>query len=222
MVYQTLVIDPLREMTSLVFSFVPPIVTAFCLLILGCIIVKFIERLIVSFLTTIKFDTLSERLGLVRILETGDIRRKPSHLFASFAYLVLMMMVLIVTVRAMGLPITTNVVDRLLLYIPNVITGVLVLIIGMLMAKLISGIIFVIAKNTDMPVPTTLARLSKWVILVYVTILFLTEIGFIALFAGETYTIFIGGFIFALALAFGLAGRDIAAKYLEVFKRSGA
>ncbi|MCA9404359.1 MAG: hypothetical protein KC897_11295, partial [Candidatus Omnitrophica bacterium] len=110
--------------------------------------------------------------------------------------------------------------DRLLAYIPNVITGVVVLIFGMLLAKFVATIIYIAAKNTDMPIPLTLAKLSKLAIIIYVSIIYLTEIGFVGLFSGANYSIFLTGIVFALALAFGLAGKDVAAKYLGVLDKS--
>jgi hypothetical protein len=61
--------------------------------------------------------------------------------------------------------------------------------------------------------------LSKLAIVVYVSIIYLKEIGFVALFSGATYSVFMTGIVFALALAFGLAGKDVAAKYLTLLKR---
>ena len=98
----------------------------------------------------------------------------------------------------------------------------MVLIFGMLLAKFVATIVYVTAKSTDMPIPATLARLSKYAIVVFVTILYLKEIGFVDLFVGANYTIFMAGVIFSLALAFGLAGKDIASKYLGVLERKDA
>ena len=110
----------------------------------------------------------------------------------------------------------TLIIDKLLAYVPNVISGAVVLIFGMLLAKFIATIVYIAAKNTDMPIPATLARLSKFAIVIYVSIIYLKEIGFVDLFVGANYTIFLTGIVFALALAFGLAGKDIASKYLGV------
>ena len=126
-------------------------------------------------------------------------------------------MVLLTTVKSFGLTVVADLTDKVIGYIPSVFTGVLVLIVGMLMARLVSALVYVIAKNTDMPSPLTLSRLSKLAIMAYVGIIFLKEIGFVSLFADANYTIITAGIVFALALAFGLAGKDIAARYLDVF-----
>jgi len=86
-------------------------------------------------------------------------------------------------------------------------------------AKVISSLVYVTAKNTDMPIPDTLKEVTKIAIVAYVAIIYLKEIGFVALFSGAHYTIFIGGIVFAMALAFGLAGKDVASRYLDVLKK---
>ena len=154
-------------------------------------------------------------MGLVHILKVGEVKHKPSELIGSLTYCVLIITTLVMSVKVFGLTSVSGMLDSVLSFIPNVIAGVLVLTIGMLIAKAVSVIVFVVAKNADMPLADTVSRLCKYAIMVFVAIMFLKEIGFVALFDGH-YTIFIGGIVFAIALAFGLAGKDIASRYLDV------
>jgi hypothetical protein len=220
--YDTLIVEPLRDMMGKVVSFIPTLLVAFGILIIGCVIAHAIERLLTRVLKMIEFDKVSDKMGLTRILKTGGITHKASEVLGCLTYYVLMIMVLIMTVKAMGLVVASALVDKILAYVPHVISGVLVLIIGMYLARFVSALVYIAAKNTDMPSPATLGRISKLAIMVYVTILFLKEIGFVSLFVGTHYTIFIGGVVFAMALAFGLAGKDIAGRYLDVLRRKPA
>ena len=122
-----------------------------------------------------------------------------------------------ITVKYLGLTVASTLVDTIIAYIPSVLSGVVVLIIGMLIARFVAAVVYVTAKNTDMPAAVTLSKLSKIAIMVYVAVLYLKEIGFVSIFEGTHYTMFIGGVIFAVALAFGLAGKDLAHKYMDVF-----
>lgn len=219
MTYDTLIVEPIREMSSLVMGFLPALLTSFGLLFVGYLLARVLEQFMQTICKTIQLDPFLEKVGLTKILETGKITRKPSFLLSRVVYLLTMVTVLIMSVKALGITTMSDVMDRVLAYLPNVITGVFILIIGMLIAKIVSAIVFVTAKNTDMPSADVLSHLSKLAIVAYVTIMFLREIGVMVLFEGPHYTIFIGGIVFALALAFGLAGRNIAAKYLDVFKK---
>lgn len=219
MKYETLVFDPLRDMTHQVMSFIPTLITALGILIIGWILARWIRVLFTHVLKSINFDKFSDSVGLSRILKVGGLKHKPSEVFSCIVYSVLMVMVFMMTVKTFGVTIVSESLDKVLLYVPHVLSGALVLVIGMLLAKVIASIVYITAKNTDMPIPDVLARLTRWTIVAYVAVIYLHEIGFTALFVGAHHTIFITGVVFALALSFGLAGKDIASKYLSVFDK---
>lgn len=215
--YDALIVQPLSDMLAKVVGFIPTLFVAFGILIIGCILAHVIQKVFSRALKSMEFDKVSDKMGLTRVLKNGGIRQKPSDVIGCVVYYALMIMVLVLSVKALGLTLASALVDKVLAYIPSVISGLLVLIIGMYIARFVSALVYIAAKNTDMPIPATLSRLTKLAIMVYVAILFLKEIGLISLLVGHNYTIFIGGIVFALALAFGLAGKDVAKRYLDVF-----
>ena len=215
--YDAFILDPLKDVLARVTSFVPTLLMALGILFIGWVISRFIRKLLLKGFKVMHFDTLSDSIGLSSILRNGGIKHKPSEMLSCLVYTVLMIAVFIMTIKSLGLTVASDVIDQLLAYVPSVLSGVFILIVGMLLAKVVSSLVYVTAKNTDMPIPETLSRLSKWAIVAYVTIMFLKEIGFVSLFVPDYSTIFVGGVVFALALAFGLAGRDIAHRYLDVF-----
>jgi len=215
--YDTLILEPLGDMMVRVVHFIPTLLIAFGILFIGCAFAQVMQKLITRLFNTIEFDKLADKVGISGALRKGGVRGGPSAVIGCLTYWVLMVTVLIMTVKSLGLTSASVLLDNILAYIPNVITGAVVLIIGMLLAKFVATVVYITAKHTDMPIPHTLRRLTKWSIVVYVTIVYLKEIGFVSLFVGTSYTIFIGGIIFAVSLAFGLAGKDVAARYLEVF-----
>ncbi len=217
--YDTLIIQPLSDMMVQVVSFIPALLTTLGILIFGWVVSKFMRTLVTQFFQLIQIDKVSDKMGLSHFLKTGGVRGKFSEVLGFLVYCVLIVMTLVLTVKSLGLVVASGLIDKILAYIPNVITGAFVLIIGMYIARFISVLVYIAAKNTDMPIAATLARLSKLAIMAYVTIMYLKEIGFAAIFEGGNYTLFITGIVFALSLAFGLAGKDIAAKYLDVFKK---
>ena len=216
MQFNTLVIEPFMQMLHKVIGYIPTLVISLGILILGYLFAHAVAKLVTHLFKSIEFDTVSEKMGLTKVLTKGGIKHKPSGVLGCLTYWVLMIMVLTISLKALGLAAVSGLIDKLLAYVPSVISGAVVLIFGMLLAKFIATIVYIAAKNTDMPIPATLARLSKFAIVVYVGIIYLKEVGFVDLFVGSNYTIFLTGIVFALALAFGLAGKDIASKYLGV------
>lgn len=218
MQYDTILLDPLRDMVVRVADFVPTLLLSFAILIVGYFLAHAVEKVLNKFLKMLEFDAVADKMGIGHILRKGGVKHKPSELIGLLTYWVLMIMVLIMSVKTFGLTAVAGLLDTVLGFIPSVIGGLLALTIGMLIAKVVSTLVYIVAKNTDMPLPETVSRLCKYAIMVFVVIMFLKEIGFVGLFEGTHYTIFIGGIIFAVSLAFGLAGKDIALRYLDVLK----
>lgn len=214
--YDSLIREPLREILTKVIDFAPVLLTALVILIVGGLLAKVIDNLLLRFFKMINFDKIADHLGLGRMLERGGIKHKPSELLSLMVYWIIIVVVLIMAVKSLGLTLASSLLDKLLAYIPSVISGAIVLTFGMVIAKVVSGFIQVVGANFDLPRPDVLSHLSKLAIMVYVVILFLKEIGLEMLFV-ENFVIFFGGIVFAMALAFGLAGKDIAAKYLDAF-----
>jgi hypothetical protein len=202
-----------------VIAFIPTLFVALAILIIGWVATKMITKLFVTFLRAIEFDKVSDKIGFSNLLKKGAMKEKPSTLMGCLLYWVFMVSVLILTVKALGLPVASGFLDKIFVYIPQVIVATLVLTIGMLVARVISTIVYITAKNTDMPVPETLRQLTKVAIVLYVAIVYLREIGFASIFEGANYPIFMTGLVFALSLAFGLAGKDIAARYLHILDK---
>ena len=207
------------EMLAKIASFVPVLIVGLGILVIGWVIARMISKAFHGLLKTIGLDKIADKLEISRILDRGGIKHRPSELLSSLVYWIIMVMFLMTSVKSFGLTIAVDLIDRLVGYVPSVISGALVLILGMLLAKVVSSLVYVAAKNTDMPGAELVSRLTKWAIVFYVTIIFVKEIGFELLFVGTNFTIVFGGVVFAFALAFGLAGKDIAVKYLDVLKK---
>lgn len=214
----TYIVEPLKDMTMGVVHFLPTLLVSLAILIVGWIAARLITKLVIMLLRAVDFDKLSTRVGLEKVLKTGGIKEKPSSLLGCIFYWVMMIMVFVMTIKALKLTVAADLLDKLFSYIPQVVAGVAVLIVGMLIAKAVSTLIYIAAKNTDIPAPDVLSRVSMLAIMAYVIIMFLREVGFAAFFA-EQYQIVIAGFIFAVALAAGLAGKDVLATYLHVLDK---
>jgi len=215
--YDTLIIGPTTDMLAKVGAFTPTFITGLAILIIGWVVAKLITKLVVTFLRAVEFDKITAKIGLAKVLKAAEMDDKPSTLAGCVIYWVMMVTVLLMSLKAFGFTIADDVLHTITGYIPSVVTGIVVLTIGMLLAKVMSVLVYIVAKNADLPVPHTLSRLTKLAIVAFVAIAFLKEIGFLALFAGHE-TIFIAGIVFALSLSFGLAGKDIAGKYLGALK----
>jgi hypothetical protein len=221
--WKNLVIEPVTQMLTRILAYLPVLLGALIILIVGWIVAKAIRRLVDWLLKTIRFDALADKAGISEILRKGDLKISAREVVSSIVYWLVIIMVLVMTVDALGLPKSSDILESLFAYVPKVIAALLVLVVAMFLASFVSGIVRTAAGNANLPKPQVFAGISRWAIIIFAVTISLEQLGIAPLLVTATFNIILGGICLALALAFGLGGKDAAAKYLEELKqkRSG-
>lgn len=211
----TLIIIPVREMLGLVTGFIPTLVSALFLLVVGIFVAKFLRDLVGRVLKEIRLDKIADWLGLSDIMHKGGVKHKFSDLVTSLVYLLFVVVFIFIAVQSVGLTMMTDLMYRLMAYVPKVLSGVIVLVLGLVIATVVSKIVHATAHATDLPKPKFLERVSRWAIILYTVTIALEEFGYGALLEGKYFEMIFAGIVFAVSLAFGLGGKEHAAKYLQ-------
>jgi len=217
--WKSLVIEPVTQMLTRILAYLPVLLGALVILIVGWIVAKAIKRLVDWLLKVIRFDALADKAGISEILRKGNLEISAREVLSSIVYWLIIIMVLVMTVDALGLPKASDILASLFAYVPKVIAALLVLVVAMFLASFVSGIVRTAAGNANLPKPQILAGISRWAIIIFAITIALEQLGIAPLLVTATFNIILGGIVLALALAFGLGGKDAAAKYLEELKQ---
>ncbi|MFC1501113.1 hypothetical protein ACFL58_01520 [Elusimicrobiota bacterium] len=213
--YKVLIVKPVLEMLEKIAAYLPTLLGALVILVIGWIVAKIIKAAVDKFLDLIKFEKVTQVSGITDALNKGHIKITPSNLISALVYWLVMIMVLVMTVNALGLTVASQLLEGLLGYLPMVIAAVFVLVLGLFLGNIVSGIVKVAAVNADLPEPHLIASISKWAIVVFAVAAALKQLGIAPVLVSSTFNIFFGAVCLALALAFGLGGTDAAKKFLE-------
>jgi hypothetical protein len=213
--WDNLIAEPIRQMLTRIMAYLPVLLGALIILIVGWIVAKAIRRLVDWLLKVVRFDVMADKAGISEVIRKGDLKISAGEVVSKLVYWLIMIMVLVMTVDALGLPKTSDVLASLFAYIPRVIAALLVLVVAMFLASFVSGIVSTAAGNAKMPKPELIAGISRWAIIIFAATIALVELGIAPLLVTTTFNIILGGIVLALALAFGLGGKDAAARYLE-------
>ena len=221
--WENLIADPIRQMLTRILAYLPVLLGALIILIVGWIVAKAIRRIVDWLLKTVRFDAMADKTGISEVLRKGDLKITAREVVSGLVYWLIIIMVLVMTVDALGLPKAADVLASLFAYVPRVIAALLVLVVAMFLASFVSGIVRTAAGNANLPKPEIFAGISRWAIIIFAATIAMEELGIAPLLVGTAFNIILGGIVLALALAFGLGGKDAAAKYLEELKqkRSG-
>ncbi len=214
-VFEEVIRTTLVEVGARFQDFIPNLLAMLVLLTVG-ILAAVAIRLAVGFaLRWLAFDRFSERTGISTVLQKGGIRAAPSRVLAlTFAWLVLAVFVLL-AVAALDLAAAVNLVNEAFAYLPNLLVAGALLLLGSLVAGFARRSVLIAAVNAGVPSARLLAGGAQVGLLVLFAAMALEHLGLGRQVILTSFTVLFGGVVFALALAFGLAGRDIAKETLE-------
>jgi len=206
-------------MFATVTGYLPTLFMVLGTLVVGLVAARVISKLVARLFKEIYFDTLCHHLGLAGVLRKGGIKKTPSEVVGCLLYWVIMIMVLTTSVKVFGLTLVDEMLNRLFSYVPSVIGAVFVLTFGMILGNFISSLVKIVASNTDIPRPDIMGMLTKYAIVIFAVTIFIHEIGLGVLLTGTSVNIIFGSVCLALAISFGLGGRDTAARYIDKLRK---
>lgn len=215
----SLVVDPVREMLTQVTRFLPKLLGALVILILGWIVAKVVRRLVDELLKVVHFDSLADKAGISGVLEKGNVKVTAREVVSGLVYWLIMIMVLVMTVNALGLPRASDILEKVFSYVPRVIVAIFAVIVGLFLASFVASIVRLAAANANMPKPDILAGICRWVIIIFASAVALTELDIASMLVATTFNIILGGVVLAAALAIGLGSKEAVARYIEELKQ---
>jgi hypothetical protein len=215
-----LFLESLKKFWLTFSEFLPQLVAALVLLILGWLLATLLRRGAVRVLKLLKVDVLAENSGIEDFLLKGGVRFTMVTLLANLVYWFVLFTVILAVLNTIGLQVAADLFNRIILYIPNVVVAIVVLLFGALFAKFVQGIAFAYLNNVGMAGARFMSLIAQYAILVFVVSLALEQLNIGGEILVSAFQIAFGAVCLALALAFGLGGREWAAKVLDsTFKK---
>ena len=193
-------------------NFIPSLVGGLIVLIIGLVVAAIVYRMVIGPLKATRVEKYLAKYGITRV-EGHEVEW--SEILAEIARWSIIVVFLIPTFSAWGLGAVNTVLNRVVLYIPNVIVAVVLAIVGLVFAKLAFRITYGAARSLGTHLAHTVALVAQWSITIFVGFLVLHQLGVAQellriLFAGLVAMVAIAG-----GLAFGLGGQNTARTILE-------
>ncbi|MCR4324417.1 MAG: hypothetical protein NUV69_01895 [Candidatus Curtissbacteria bacterium] len=193
-------------------NFIPALIGGLIILIIGLVLGAIIYRVVIGLLKAIRLEALLSRYGIVKF--EGHEIEWPTIL-AEIARWSIIITFLIPTFQAWRLESVNAVLNRVVLYIPNVIVAVVLAIIGLVFAKIAYRVAYNASRSLGKDLAHTVALVAQWSINIFVAFLVLHQLGV----AQELLRILFAGLVAMVALAgglaFGLGGQGVARGILE-------
>ncbi len=208
-------LEPAKGVLTQIGQFMVNVLLVVIILIIGWVISKLIKTLVVKVLQGVRLDELSDRIELDSILTKGGIKYSLSELIGVICYWLALLVTFVIAINAVGLTIAADLLNRVVLYIPNIIASIFILILGMFVATLLSNIVQTAAMNAGLSQAKLLGKVSEGVVIIFAVLITLEQLGIGAKIIEIITGVVLGSLGLGAALAFGLGCRDIAEKYVS-------
>ena len=195
--------------------FLPELIGAIIIFVAGLFIAKLINMGVVKLLRLVRFDSAAEKTGVKAFLDKGKILKTPSEIIGSLTYWFVMILVIISSMDALGLPIVSEILNDIFLYIPNVVAAIIVMLMGLLFGNLLSAVVRTAASNAGLANAEGLGKTAFYALAVFSGAIALIQLGIGKEIATTAFGLALGGVALAFGLAFGLGGKDVAAEHLK-------
>jgi hypothetical protein len=206
---------PVRAFLVQVGAFLPSLAVAIVVLLLGYLLAKAARFAVQRGLHAINFHVLSSRSGLDGFLQRGGTTADTATVLAVLVYWLVILAALVVAFNGMGLAHVTDLLSRVMLFVPKVIVAVLILAFGAYFARFVANAVVTYCRGVGIRDAEPLGVLARYAIMVFVVMIAFDQLDIGGRIISWAFLIVLGGLVLALALAFGLGGQRWAAAHLE-------
>lgn len=197
-------------------NFVPNLLGAIILFIIGWIVARIIGKAIAQVITAIKLDKLFESAGMQKFMDRAGLKITIGGFIGGVIKWFIIIVFLMASLQIIGL---TQVNDFLsgavLYYLPKVIIAALVLVIAAFISDAMEKVVSASAKAANVTQANMLGTVTRYAIWGFAFIIALSELGIATSFMQILFTGLIAALAIALGLSFGLGGKEAAARAIE-------
>lgn len=200
---------------ALFFAAVPHLIAFVLILVIGWFVASLIARLAAGLLRAVRFNELAKRSGFADFVDKMGVKADASSFIAGLAKWFIRLIVMVIAFDALGLPAVSDILQELMLWLPNVLVALVVLVLGGLAAKAMSNLVRGSAAKAGLTSSEALANFTSVAVWAFAVIVAVNQLGIAATLVNTLFMGLVAGLALAGGLAFGLGGRETAAELIR-------
>ena len=196
-------------------SFVPQLLVALVLLFIGWILAKVARSGVRRLLVALKFDKITEKSGLEAFMQHAELELSVAGVIGNLVYWLIILVMIVTVANSLGLQMVADLFNKVVLYIPNVIVAILVLVFGTILARFINRLVFAWLNNMEFDGALTVSTFSEYAMMVFVFFIAMEQLQIANELLTAAFIIAFGAVGLAFAIAFGMGAKDWAGRVIE-------
>lgn len=210
-----IVTQPLRDVFDKLVAFLPNLLTGIVVFLFGLLLAWLVKLLVVRIIRLLKLDSAFARSGLADALQKMAVKDTPAKLIGRMFFWLVAVIFFVLALSVMKVPVIDQLLEKFLLYLPNVFVALIILAIGYFLGNFLGRAALIASVNAGVKLAGLLSKGVKTVIMLLALAMSLEQLGIGRSTVIAAFIVVFGGVVLALALAFGLGGKDLARNFLE-------
>ena len=169
---------------------------------------------VTRFLKLARLDSLSEKIGIANMLTKGDINYTLSEIIGVLIYWLAILVVILAAVNVLELTVAAELLNQIILYIPNVIASIFILVLGIFFASILANTVRTAAANAGVQQARSLGQFTQMIILIFTIVEALNQLRIDTSVIQLIIKAILGALALGIGLAIGLGCKDMAGKYV--------
>lgn len=208
------IVASLQNLWALVVEFLPNLLGALVVLIVGLIVAAGLERLVERLVFYLRVDALLEKLGVGAYLQRANLQLNAGHFMGRIVYWFMIVAFLLAASDILNFTALSGFLQDVLLYIPNVLIAALILLAAVVVANFLKGLVLASVLGAKLHAAKFLGTAAWWVVMVFGLLTAAAQLNIAVAIINTVITGLIAMLALAGGLAFGLGGRESAARWI--------
>lgn len=217
--YSNAVAESLRDLYVRFIDFLPNFLVAVIILVVGWIVASAVAKLIKQVLQSVKIDEIGDKLGLDQVSARTGVKMTISGALAWLVKWFVLIGVFLAAADILNLNQISEFLNQVLLYIPNVVAGAAILLVGSMVARFLARLVRHSVQAAGLQSADLLASVTQWSVMVFTILATLDQLKVASAFVQTLFTGIIAMVAIAGGLAFGMGGREHASRALDKIER---
>lgn len=217
--WQTIVIEPAYTLLEKSLIFVPKVAGMLVILLIGWGIAVLLRKTVRETLLALKIDKLTEKAGLQKFFEKGHFEGTLTDIISGLIYWVTLIIALITAVNAIGITVSVDALEKVVIYVRRLVAAILIMILGVFFSNVMRTVVVTTAANAGIRFSSALGQLTKMGVIAFAVLSALEQLQISVRLIELTVMIIIASLglavSIAIGVAFGLGSKEVAGRFLE-------
>lgn len=200
---------------SRLLGFIPNLIGALIIIIVGWIIAGIVAKIVTAVLRKLPLQRAADSIGITGFMERSGVRQDLAGIIGAIIKWYIRLIALEAAFDALGIPQVAQLFNTVILFLPNLIVALVIVFVGLLLGRFVSNLVRGVISGSGAGSPEVFATITYYAIVGFAIFMALSQIQIAPSLLNILFTGLVGALTIAVGLAFGLGGRETAARMLE-------